>query len=57
MWKKMGGWEKGHQEKLRVSSEHIYSLTMKEGGKECCVKTSYTIVQFKKALARLLGSS
>lgn len=57
MWKKMGGWKEGHLEKLRVIRPHSYSLSMKEGGRECYVKTSYTTVQFKKVLARLFGSS
>lgn len=45
-------WEEGHQEKLGDN----YSLTLKERGRESWMET-YTIVQSKEVLARLLGSS
>lgn len=57
MWEKMGGWAEGHQENLGESSDDTYSLTLKEGGRESWVETSYTIVQTQKVLAKLLGSS
>lgn len=49
----MGGWEEGHQEKLGESPDDTYSLTLKEGGRESWVETSYTIVQTQEVLARL----